>query len=249
MIPAKTGDDLFNYLGNTLSSIKKIKMSSEEGLPSEITVSNSLSVDVTSDSQVKAKNFSIVTREFDGDREIIKGSITTETSNIDVTANSKVSVKTPVIEVNVGAYNSSNNAGIYVKDNIASTVPAPTSSVTVGGTFAILPTTLTFTSENKVLTQSVDENDIKKSSVILLDSDNSIGYYTDENLTFVLEDPTKFVGQYLFLKLITDCKVTIVSKSDINGNSATIDGEKTITFNQKYQAVTLYSNGTEWFIM
>ena len=82
----------------------------------------------------------------------------------------------------------------------------------------------------------------KTSSVIILDSIDIPKDYTT-SVKYTIEDPANVIGQQLYIKLITECKVRIESVN------SSIEGEDHIELTRKYQAVTLYSTGSEWLIL
>ena len=103
-------------------------------------------------------------------------------------------------------------------------------------------------SETKVAT--IDNETVVLEKVEDLETISSIleeyGYSKEEVgavYKYTIEDPANVVGQQLYIKLITECKVRIESVNSL------IDGEDHIELTRKYQAVTLYSTGSEWLIL
>ena len=238
-LTSSTYDEFVSKFENKLTKIKQLKL---EVLDNDL----SYVPNITSDSDLEINvdgELNVDSDELHIDTGVSNGVIEEKTKDYSLLAGNSANVTTINYGIDFSSYHNIKNKGLYIKDNISNLTQNSTSTLTLGGTFAILPTNVVYSSTNKEIEQATLGT--KHSSVILLGSDNTLANdYTDEDLTFILADPSEYIGQYVYIKLITDCQITVKSKENI-----TIDGEDSIVLTQKYQAVTLYSNGIEWLIM
>lgn len=231
--------DFMSKVGNRIAGLKQLEFQKFDSDPTyipNITSLNDFEIAVSDALNISASNINI-------DSEIASGKISAIAQNYDIKAGNSIDFSTRNIKIDFSE-STYPTRGLYIKDKIDTEYTENSSTVAIGGTLAIVPSTIKFTPDKKQI--ELDAAIVNHTSVILLSGSTDLpNNYATKDLELVLEDPEKVKGQYLYIKLIIDSVVTITSR----GNNKTIDGDQAIKLTQKYMAVTLYSSGTDWLIL